>query len=1085
MIKFNKFIPIALFFSVFFISACGAIEDEYIPPKPPTELKVNGETLTWENEGRQDVAYDIKILDLQQRVLAEFNSRRGNSLALPSEIYSTDGFIAQFVTFALNQQNLSERLTGTETEMNPYEFRRLKQVSDLKINSEGLLTWEKINGANAYNLRINGRSIVEKNERYSLTEIGRNEIEIMPISLDNSGNINYSYYSNWSSVSTINVLDTPKNIDYIISKNTISWNGVIGAEKYRIFVNGAQHAEVDKNQTEVQYNPNNKSFEVKVVALGDGITSVNSPLNDLSAKFTFLESLKELKIEDGMVKWEPVSGADAYMVRVNGLVIEEALKSTTYSKLTENKSSDIEIMPVNTSQKTFSNWSALKNITILSAPELNWDPNVRLSGQAANAIFWDGIPNATGYSAKITYNNSQTPTIVSLSASQRTLEESFTQVGEYIVEIKSTANLSGQLFDSRYSKPIIVRRLGSVQKPTTEFIKSNQEKLEEGFVVNFLKDQFAYEYQLYKNDSLVVGANTQNNQFNVINLVDKNSFLATTINFKIQSIGQIKNTEKGIEVSLDSIIENSLSFDIRVLQTPSNITISGETLSWNAVNNSNGYSVNTGTYRTTNTNQMKLDYIEAGVYDAFILSKGNGSDVLPSNTSQIIKIERLKAPTDIKINTEFTNEGTLTWSNVPFSDSYDAYIDGRAEPVSVNRQTNMYQFIKTTNTQIYLVAVANYFKADSNNGYYYMSSRPSETLTVLRLNSPTLPNTAFENGLIKWNAPSNLGQSSSITYTLYNSTKNIIATGLKGNSYDLSNLESGKEYTFYIKAIGDGVKIINSDFSSPKTVFKIGKPEVTLNDGAYEWNQVVGAQGYVVYIDDVKATREIKNISSLYRFEPYFSQLKTYTIKVTALGDGGVTSIDSDPLVFQQTTAKLPQPNFTVTFSSQFYTPESTININITNPNEFAKEYAYFTSGTILKEKSSRVQIIPTSEGKIKISVGMLGGTFDANNTYYIDSTVVDYNRDLIILQKPNSSQIEMTTDGRISWPAVPDRVRYEYVITYDDIPFSEITTLISESFVQINLSQVKTTVKIKLRAVGNNDNIFGSEWIIKSFDKP
>ena len=1082
---FKKIFILITFSFIFFLSSCSDVSLAVDPVKVPQNMQIlNDSAISWENPGRSDISYTISVYDNSgNTILPKVENHRGNSISINNSISNLNGFIVEIQAFAVDVKN-NTIIMDTATETKRFSFTRLAKVTNLRVNLDGKLSWDATNGANGYVLQINDifQPVLTSNS-FDLKDPGLKSLRVYPVVVDANKIINRSYYSTWSDLLSTNILQEPKNIDYNSFTNLISWSGVSDAKEYKVIINGVENQITNKN--EALYNSNNKSFSLRIVAIGDGVKTINS--QNLSATdFDFISTVEKIEVNNGILEWPQPSGANSYKIKINGLIVEEFLSSNKYDKIPENKSVDIEVLPFNKDKKTFSSWSAPKSITLLSTPKPQWDDNVRLSGESANPVFWDGITNASGYSVRVTYEN-ENPVIRNFSSSERLYGESFAKIGLYKIEVKSLAGESGSIFDSRYSKPILVRRLSSVTKTNNNFVTSNQDNLEQGFTVNFNKDQYAFEYQLFKSDSLVTGANTKLNQFVVSNVVDNNSFAARTINYRIQSIGQTIKNDEGIFVTLDSLLEDSLSFDIRVLQTPSNLNFSGEDLKWNSVNNSAGYTLKlSGQNRTVNTNLIKLDFVETGIFKLNLISRGNGGDVLPSNPTQELTIERISAPTELKINTELTNDGTLTWSNVPFSQSYVAYIDGNSEPVNINRQTDMYQYIKNSNTSIYIVAIANYYKDDrATSNYYYLSSRPSATITVLRLNSPEFPNISFENGLLKWNTPTNLNQGSAITYTLYNRSKSIIASGLSGNSYDLSSLEGGNEYTFYIRAIGDGVKNINSDFSPPKSIFKLGSPNVKLVNGGYEWQQVVMANEYVVYVDGIKSSRTIRQFSSTYRFEPYFDQIKTYKIEVIAIGDKGVKTIDSNPYTFNQTTSKLPTPDFNVTYSSEFYTPESTININILNPNQYAKEYAYYLADASPRnDSSSRVQLRPTSEGKISIKVGMIGGVFDENGIYYIDSTIRSYSQDFVILQKPSASQVEITIDGRITWPVVPDRIRYEYQIAYDDSAFS-LSQRISESFVEIDLKDVKETIKIRIRATGNNINIFGSDWTEKTFQKP
>ena len=117
------------------------------------------------------------------------------------------------------------------------------------------------------------------------------------------------------------------------------------------------------------------------------------------------------------------------------------------------------------------------------------------------------------------------------------------------------------------------------------------------------------------------------------------------------------------------------------------------------------------------------------------------------------------------------------------------------------------------------------------------------------------------------------------------------------------------------------------------------------------------------------------------------------------------------------------------------------------------------------------------SPGTYTIKAKAVGGVFDDEKTYYIDSQYTAENQ-IIILAPPTASSFSINADGIIKWSNVSATIGYDYQISFDDGEFSEITH-IGYSSLQIENFKSYKRIKIKVRASSNGDpGRVNSEWI-------
>ncbi|MBE6632720.1 MAG: hypothetical protein E7620_00090 [Ruminococcaceae bacterium] len=1031
-------------------------------PVTPQNLRYDGTLITWNaSEGAE--AYLVQINDGEEW-----------TVTVPQYAYDAAGGQFTFKVTAVADANAKKPKKSEPATMN---FKPLGNIGELRVADDGSVSWDVVSMATAYVVKIDGVQTAHVLPTPTFTEVpvGRHSIQIRPVI-----NGDDSYYSKWSNPVSFEVLQP-------VSKDTITYDpsgyikwGAVGAQFYDVYVNGNLIAD-NCNSTQVSYDPLNANFEVTIQAIGNHSSTYDAKISD-AKKFVFLDSVTNIVVEDGILKWDPVNGANGYRLRLNGTELNETFTTCEFNRLTANTNTRVEIRAISNDDTYFSSWSAEKNVLLLPAPTLRWN-EYELDGQANSNIYWDTVAQAAGYAIRITRPNGVTE-VLTYGETQRFFQEAYLESGTYIVEAKALANTTtSNVYDSIYSTPIKVIRLDAPKPAKSNPLTSNPNDLDDGFVVTFEKVAGATSYKLFQDNVLNQTISSTQGQFSVKNFSDPGRIEEQTYNFKIQSVGSVQTVNGQIVATLSSLSANSYAFEVTVLATPAQPTISGYQYSYGSVSRAFGYVVDVGGQSFVSGETFyNLDMLAAGNYSVSVCAQGNGTNVLPSNYSAPITVYRLDAPANVRIDTTEASEGILTFDDVLYAQSYEVFFnnDGNALPVSSIQ--NMNQYITEQGTTVHMKSVANYYNSDGT--IYYMSSQPGSTTNFIKLAKPTFGDVAFTNDNLIWKAPGNVDSSVyTPTYEVYYPNGMIYNGEKNGTSFSLATLEGGQSYEFQVKAIGNGTKYINSEKSITVAIYKLATPKVERENGKYVFKRVTNAVSYAVYVDgELVATYQHNSDITSYEYTPLFKELKTYMVEVVAIGDQGYTSINSNPCVIEQETKQLQTPDFKLSYSEESYSPSGQVIATITKESPYAKEYAYDIGGTTYTSAALSQGKTVSTAGKITVRVYAIGGNFDENGVYYIDSQSQGGNDrySIIILASPNPSDFKFSMDGSISWTPISGTSKYRVTIVCGNVSKTvEVTSttldlLNYEEFEDVNMKS--DHIEITVQAIGNGMTTVTSE---------
>ena len=1022
-------------------SACDDVEE--LLYGEPENIKYDGAYITWDK------------IDGANYYMVSINGAEAQRSNSTTYAYTSTETFEVTITAVYDESEAS----SSET------FKPLASIQTLYISDDGTVSWDAVAGANAYEVSVNGRAETVTDTVYDKFTPGSScRIKVKPIvSGDNT------FYSSYSSESNVYIYAAPSNIKY--DGSLITWMG--NSSQYAVTINGSTTTVSGNSYT---YASKNMDFTVSIKALGNHTSTFDSA--EAEEEFNYLDPITNLIVEDGIVKWQSVENAKSYKVMVDG-VLCATVEAVQYDALSAGASHDICVMPVNEEGNYFSTWSAIKTVYIIPSPNVSWENE--LDGQNNNNFIWDAVNVAGGYTVRLTFNGNIVDTYT-YSDMQRSFAYGYEQVGEYTVEVKANApSGSADYYDSRYSTPITVRRLAAPEAAASNFIVSDRDSLSAGFTVNYLQVAGAVGYQLYKDGVLLEGKYSAGSSISDNNVADETVIAQQEFTYMLRSMGGMSTTGGRTVVTLPCLESTALTFNITVQAVPQNLNMSGTVLAWDAVSGNNGYSVAySGGVNIAQTENYDLSTLHAGTYSVSVCTRGNGSNVLASNASSPVTVTRLSAPGNISITS--AGNGTLSYTPVTYASGYSAYLDLSQTALDTNSYDDMYRYISTEGTTVSMVADANYYNVDRT--IYYMSSEISPTYQFIRLAAPTFPEGAFANSIeLVWNSPSNINtEEYTPTYSVYSAIDEAIGgSGQNSTRFNIENLEGGRSYTFYVKAIGNNTKYLDSDYSEAISIYKLATPQLTIENNMYTWSGVTNAASYILTIDGSIVSDEYHVSGNTYSYTPKYTTVGDHIVTLRAVGDGRAT-INSSACRYTQRAELLDTPVIDYAYSSEAYVTNGSITVSVTSPVDNCVNYQYEIAGETITSSSLSYTKTILNTGKYTVRAKALGGEIDENGVYYMDSMYADCAKgsDITLLGAPAANSFRINSDGVIQWGMVSSSSGYDYQISFNGGTFEDIVHTQYNSLSSIDGYKQYQSITIRVRASGNaSGSVISSAWTL------
>ena len=1016
----------------------------------PTGLRYDGVTISWDTVANAE-KYTVKIGEGEEISTAGAGYAYMNTAGTP---------------FTVSVTAVAEGLDPSPTTI--HTFCPLATVTELTVADDGTVSWNSVDGATGYLVNVDGTDVPVTANSYGDLTAGAHVVKVKPTATSAAENL--TYYASWSSVIDLTICADVESdsITYSAANASLSWKAVPNAVGYHLVISGGlTSVDTVVNATNYAFNAGNGDFTVSLRAVGNHTSSYDSK-NAAEKTFVYLDAPTGLRVADGTLYWNAVSGADGYQLKVNGTVANTIATECQFSGFPVNRTITVNLLPVSNDTAYFSAWSTDFSFSILAAPVLQWN-DYALDGVANSNVYWDSVVGATGYQVQLSFGGQVIDT-ATLGADERAYAHAYLQAGEYTIEVKALADSNtSNLYSSAYSQPIKVTRLVAPSFAPANHITSDPGNVQSGMTVTYQNVGGATAYRIWKDGT--VYTTTSSTQYRDAAVIGSNVTAQQTINYKIQSVGRSMQTVNGVKtVYLDSLSSEALSFDITVLAAPTNCTITGFSYSYTEVSGAFGYTVDLNGAGTVNGSLVfDLSVLPTGVTQVKVSARGNGTNILPSNYTPAIEVQRLAAPLNVEIDVG-ESDGVLKYTPVTNATGYEAVIDGLSNPLPVAAMTNVKQYIRETGTALFLRATANYFNQDGT--VYYMTSRDGDTVTFIKLARPTFGTSPFNGSQLVWNAPSNVNvQIYAPSYKVTNAQNVSYTAGVFSSPVmSTSMLKGGTSYTFLVQAIGDGKQYINSDLSESVSAYKLETPGVSRTLSGYQWNGVLNASSYTAYVDGVRTYQADHISGQSYSFAPGFNEIKTYVVQIYAVGDNN-SFIDSEPAEIHQETKQLTTPSFTFAYDKSVVSVDGQVVVTITGESPYATGYSYSVGGhTETSVNSTFTYGVNVTSGAIVIRVYALGGGFDEDGVYYIDSQSAGGNASSTLYLLGTAGSFSITNEGYIDWSDVDNATAYDITLTVNGSEVYTVSDLRSSSY-DINQTVDFSTVQsltIAVTAKGN-----------------
>lgn len=629
----------------------------------------------------------------------------------------------------------------------------------------------------------------------------------------------------------------PENIVY--NGEYISWDECTGAMYYNVTID--EGTAVRANTTRYNYQ-NDGSFTATVSAVYD-----DDKEKSASVTFNPLAKIEKFDVSDsGTVSWEPITGATAYLVSINGQ--EKTITGTSVEF--KSGTNTIKVKPIVSGDKSYySFWSAQRDVKIFAAPsDIDYDGAV---------ITWRGSADSYEVSVngtKEVVKGNKYP----YSADQR----------DFSIEVKALGDHKYSFDSVNVEQDIKFLQMVSALYVEDGVLKWNEIAGATGYKIKINGVEKSIKENCYEN--IVAG---QEQRFAVMPINDSG-------NAKYFSKW---SAEQSVYILKAPVIKwNS---DIAADEGNGNANVT-----WDAVSEASGYEVRFTKHgkkvevdpTSIDGNCFKNPYSEVGEYTVEVKAKADASsgDKYDSKYSSMIKITRLPAPaaaaTDFIVSDKNNLQKgfTVNFSQVPYAHHYDLY----KEDVLQNGK------ISTTNQIIVNDVVASDTIDERKITYSIRSAGKNEatrlgdgTVTAVL---PSLEKLTFE--ITVKATPRDLDMSGtklswgSVSgnngYSVSMGSGSYVANS---ESYDLSGLKAGS-YRITVSSLGNGAETLASNPSAPITVSRLATPSIRRinrsDNGTIELNEIKEATGYSLYFDEnldnaFKDQKSIKNVYSKIKTE--------------------------------------------------------------------------------------------------------------------------------------------------------------------------------------------------------------------------
>jgi hypothetical protein len=256
----------------------------------------------------------------------------------------------------------------------------------------------------------------------------------------------------------------------------------------------------------------------------------------------------------------------------------------------------------------------------------------------------------------------------------------------------------------------------------------------------------------------------------------------------------------------------------------SGVAIVGGVLTWNSVDNAASYLVTVGSSNYT-VSSGKTSYVvmdASGTYSITVQAIGDGTAYFNGIVSDSLSVTKIAAPVISYA------DGTISWAAVEHAAGYNLYING----AKVSNGASVSYVLPIDGSASYAIAV----EAVGDNAYLSSMSTYSDVVSI------DIPSLAVSGDGVSWKAVSD-----ATGYILIvNGTSHYFDATV--TSYSLSGQASG-DYELQLVAVSNKSSSFSYSTEGKKTITKIASvTNIAASNGALTWDAVTNATSYKITI---------------------------------------------------------------------------------------------------------------------------------------------------------------------------------------------------------------------------------------------
>ena len=560
------------------------------------------------------------------------------------------------------------------------------------------------------------------------------------------------------------------------------------------------------------------------------------------------------------------------------------------------------------------------------------------------------------------------------------------------------------------------------------------------------------------------------------------------------------------------VAEHTLTPTARALEAPTveatDVSLYSITVAWNLNRLATGYVVS---YRMEGAADWTLatvsdapSYVVDGLtpgasYEFTVRALGDGVLWLDSPESELVVAAtkvRLASPTITNAATE-NGDVTITWSAIQHASGYELSYAPHGTTgftvASLDASTTSYTLAALGDAsydyQVRALGEGVYVDSELSAVYVYPA-------VVITLDAPVASATEIDSNSItvEWNAIDGATK----YYVSYRASGDAWTTkSVKSSaapSYGIAGLEEDATYEIRVRAIGNGVTILNSSWSatlSATTLKALAAPTITsvtrsdAGDVTVEWSPVEGARkyylSYALHGATIMTTISA-NTATSYTIPGLDEQPRDY--KVRAVGaDGYGGSAYSEIVVFPDPAEKVAAPTIATTSS----TPTSiTVGWNaVEGATKYYVGYRVagttgaFTQVSVAGSKASITlnDLQPSTTYEVKARA--IGNGVEWLNSDWGDVVSVATGNGTQLAAPTIATTSSTPTSVTIGWNAVEGATKYYvgYRIAGATGAFTQLSVHGSKTSATIVGLRPSTTYEVKARTIGDGGSWANSSW--------